>query len=353
VFRRIKPDDISISPFTSHKDFSFTHNSSGSQVYAWKAVSSSVWNYTSQSDYLEFTFPQPTASQGFYKTPTYFWARNRYYNSFSDRTIGPINNFGGSGKYSNLTLHNQLNILSIPSAFYGEKIKPKSVQITDNSMTHVTVTLKDDGFGNLYDNAYSASFAAYQSSSYDSSKLVATGSGGPQLLGGVVGNVFYGDGIVTITDTGSLYKDVLANSGSDGWEIDFKSYVRNVEYEYFVDVPEFKFNKSTNISTTFQRSGSIEVPESGSAYKFFPPGNSPVFTTGQDSGSNNSYGPKSFGATEKVIDAVTGSYFAPYVTQIGLYNDQNQLLALGKLASPLKNEDDLALGIVVRFDVNS
>ena len=45
-------------------------------------------------------------------------------------------------------------------------------------MTHVTVTLKDDGFGNLYDNAYSASFAPYQSSSYDSSKLVATGSGG-------------------------------------------------------------------------------------------------------------------------------------------------------------------------------
>ena len=68
---------------------------------------------------------------------------------------------------------------------------------------------------------------------------------------------------------------------------------------------------------------------------------------------NNSYGPKAFGATEKVIDAVTGSYFAPYVTQIGLYNDQNQLLAYGKLANPIKNDDELALGIVVRFDVNS
>ena len=353
MFRRIPPDDIEITPFKSHKDFSFTNANSGSQVYAFKAVSQSLFNYVSSSDYLEFTFPHPTASQGFYKTPSYFWARNRYYNSFEDRDVGPINNFGGSGKFASLTLHNQLNILSIPSPFYGEKIKPGSVEITDNSPTHKTVTLKDDGFGNLYDNDYSASFANYQSSSYDVTKLTATGSDGPQLLGGVVGNVFYADGIVTITDTGSLYRDVLANSGSNGWEIDYKSTVSNVEYQYFCDLPEFKYNKSTNITTTFERSGSIEVPESGSAYKFFPPGNSPVFTTGQDSGSNNSYGPKAFGATERVIDAVTGSYFAPYVTQIGLYNDQNQLLALGKLASPLKNEDDLALGIVVRFDVNS
>ena len=352
MFRRIPPDDIEITPFQSHKSFSFTNANSGSQVYAFKAVSQSLFNYASGSDFQQYTFPSPTASQGFYKTPSYFWAKNRYYNTFNDRDVGPINNFGGSGQFASLNIHNQVNLLSIPMAYCGEKIKPSSIEITDNSPTHKTITLKDDGFGNLYDSAYSASFAAYQSSSYDSTKLTTTGSGGPQLLGGVVGNVFYSEGIIAVTDTGSLYKDVLANSGSNGWEMDFKSTVTNVEYQYFLDIPEFKYNKSTNITTTFGRSGSIEVPVSGSAYKFFPPGNSPVYTTGQDSGSNNSYGPKRFGATEGVIDAVTGSYFAPYVTQIGLYNDQNQLLAYGKLANPIKNEDDLALGIVIRFDVN-
>ena len=54
MFRRIKPDDIRITPFTSHKDFSFTHNSSGSGVYVLKAVSSSTWNYVSQSDSVSF-----------------------------------------------------------------------------------------------------------------------------------------------------------------------------------------------------------------------------------------------------------------------------------------------------------
>jgi len=352
VFRRIDPKDVSVTPFQSHKAFSFTHVDSGSGVYGYKAVSSSTWNYVSESDAVSFA---PTSSEGttqyYYKRPSYFWARNRYYNSFTDRTIGPFNNFGGSNVYTNLTLHNQLNIISIPSVYYGEKIKPFSINLTDNSPSHLTVTLKDDGFGNLYDHAYSASFAAYQSSSYDSTKLTATGSGGPQLLGGVVGNVFYTDGIIAITDTGSLYKNVGVDSGSNGWELDFQSSVKNLEYEYFLDVPEFKFNKSTNITTTFQRSGSITVPESGSAYKFFPPGNAP--THGLNTKSASSYGERKYTATDKINTFVTHSTFAPYITQIGLYNDQNQLLAVAKLGRAIKNDDELALGFVVKFDVNS
>ena len=357
MFRRIDPKDVSVTPFASHKAFSFTHASSGSGVYGFKAVSSSIYNYVSSSDARIF---EPTASDVqlqdanrvvYHSLPTYYWARNRYYNSFDDRTTGPFNNFGGSNVYTNLTLHNQLNIISIPSLYYGEKIKPFSINLTDNSPSHLTVTLKDDGFGNLYDHAYSASFAAYQSSSYDSTKLTATGSGGPQLLGGVVGNIFYAEGIIAITDTGSLYKDVGSNSGSNGWEVDFQSSVKNVEYEYFLDVPEFKFNKSTNITTTFQRSGSITVPESGSAYKFFPPGNAP--THGLNTKSASSYGERKYTATDKINTFVTHSTFAPYITQIGLYNDQNQLLAVAKLGRAIKNDDELALGFVVKFDVNS
>ena len=351
MFRRIPPEDVTITPFTSHKAFSFTNNDTGSfGVYSYQAVSQSLYNYASSSDAVTFV-SSSNSSYTFFKQPTYWWARNRYYNTFSDRTPGPFNNFGGSNVYTKLDIHGQVNVISIPSTFYGEKIKPGSVELTDNSPTHKTVTLKDDGFGNLYDNDYSASFAAYQSSSYDSTKLADTGSGGPQKLGGVVGNVFYADGIITITDTGSLYSGVGVNSGSDGWELDFQSTVRNVEYEYLCDVPEFKFNKSTNITTTFERSGSIEVPESGSAYKFFPPGNAP--THHLNSRSASSYGERAYGATDKIASFVTHSTFAPYITQIGLYNDQNQLLAVGKLASPIKNDDELALGFVVRFDVNS
>tara|TARA_B100000287_G_scaffold224145_1_gene211518 strand:- start:797 stop:1849 length:1053 start_codon:yes stop_codon:yes gene_type:complete len=350
VFRRIPPDDISITPFTSHKSFSFTNNDTGSfGVYSYQAVSQSLFNYASASDSITFVSSSyPASSYTFFKQPTYWWAKNRYYNTFTDRTPGPFNNFGGSNVYTKLDIHGQVNVISIPSSFYGEKIKPGSVVLTDNSPGHKTLDLRDDGFGNLYDHTYSASFAAYQSSSYDTTKLVHSGS---QIINGVVGNIFYADGIIVITDTGSLYNGVGVNTGSDGWEINLKSSVKNVEYEYLCEVPEFKFNKSTNITTTFERSGSIEVPESGSAYKFFPPGNAPKHNLNSISAS--SYGDKAFSATEKVADFVTGSKFAPYITQIGLYNDQNQLLAYGKLANPIKNDDELALGFVVRFDVNS
>ena len=47
---------------------------------------------------------------------------------------------------------------------------------------------------------------------------------------------------------------------------------------------------------------------------------------------------------------VTGSDFAPYVTKVGLYNDFHELIAIGQLSAPLKNDPELALAVVVRFD---
>ncbi len=46
----------------------------------------------------------------------------------------------------------------------------------------------------------------------------------------------------------------------------------------------------------------------------------------------------------------THSKFEPYVTKVGLYNDDNELLAVGQLARPIKNDDELSLSINVRFD---
>ena len=54
----------------------------------------------------------------------------------------------------------------------------------------------------------------------------------------------------------------------------------------------------------------------------------------------------------ELIGEATHSDFATYVTEIGLYNDNNELLAVGKLAKPIKNEKEMALTFVVRFDTN-
>jgi hypothetical protein len=46
----------------------------------------------------------------------------------------------------------------------------------------------------------------------------------------------------------------------------------------------------------------------------------------------------------------TGSYLAPVITTIGLYDNSNHLLAVGKLGKPIKNLVDWPLNFIIRFD---
>ena len=51
-----------------------------------------------------------------------------------------------------------------------------------------------------------------------------------------------------------------------------------------------------------------------------------------------------------LLPFVTGSDFRPYITSIGLYNDNGELLAIGKLGSPLKKRQDVDVTVDVRLD---
>ena len=89
---------------------------------------------------------------------------------------------------------------------------------------------------------------------------------------------------------------------------------------------------------------SISVaPNSPDAWRVFAPGDNP------DGGSGSVR--TSYNATEFAINHTTHSDFSPYVTTVGLYNDNNDLLAIGKLGRPIKRDKDEAFSIVVRFDV--
>jgi len=49
---------------------------------------------------------------------------------------------------------------------------------------------------------------------------------------------------------------------------------------------------------------------------------------------------------------VSGSDFNPYITTIGLYNDSGQLLAIGKLANPIRKRMDMDTNFMVRLDLD-
>ena len=52
----------------------------------------------------------------------------------------------------------------------------------------------------------------------------------------------------------------------------------------------------------------------------------------------------------KLKGFATSSNFTPYITTIGLYNDFNELLAIAKLANPVKSPSDIDIVFNVQFD---
>jgi len=89
----------------------------------------------------------------------------------------------------------------------------------------------------------------------------------------------------------------------------YKSTITRYEFSSLIHIPADEFNLTTNLSTT----------EDG-------------FT------SYKSY--------------VTGSDFDPYITTIGLYKESAQLLAIGKLAYPVKKRSDVDINILIRMDLD-
>ena len=142
------------------------------------------------------------------------------------------------------------------------------------------------------------------------------------------------------TSTGSNFVNVGTGKGSDGFLLKYKAQVTLNEYSYTCVSGENEFNSTTNITATFERSGSITA-NGDESWKFFPIGDAVT--------KSGSYG-SSFNAATKYEAFVTHSDFAPYVTKIGLYNDFDELLAVGQLSAPIKNDKNLSLGFVVRFD---
>lgn len=123
---------------------------------------------------------------------------------------------------------------------------------------------------------------------------------------GNVGNVIYSQGMIIITDR-SL-QDMVTSSLSMYSTCSFMAETTIYQNEYRCHVSENDFNYTQNPSATKST------------------------TTG-------SY-----------IDAITGSDFRPYATCVGLYNDRNELLIVGKLSTPYPIPPNTDMTFVVRYD---
>ena len=323
MFKRLDPRDINITPFKAYKEFTVTNVDSGSGVYGFRAISSSAYNFDPDTA-TKTTFD----SASFYHIPTWFMINQMYYRD----TQNNYNNFGQNNGKQYRLLQPSASIISVSKDLYGERIKPGSITLSDDSGAS-TLTIKDDKNGNLYDNAFSSSFAQFASGGFADSDITKS-------TGSFVGNVFYEQGVLVFTNTGSRFVNIGTGTGTDGYSLKYKAQVTIREHSYTCVIGENEYNGTLNISATKERSGSISVSGSES-FKLFPPGHATA-----KSGSYKHF----YQAADAYNNFVTHSEFRPYITKVGLYNDFNELIAIGQLSHPVKNDKELSLAINVRFD---
>ena len=191
------------------------------------------------------------------------------------------------------------SVINVSQKIFGSKILPGTLIISSSN-----AYLTDDGNGNLWSG----------------------GTGGTPA-----GNVFYAHGIITITNAGPTFQALLYSTTSS---ISFQNEHIVYENEVRCIVKESDYNLSYN-PTLLKYGGQYVTSISGS---------NSIMT-----GSNNSFTlTGSFDSTVK--DFATSSFFQPYATTIGLYNDENELLMVAKLGKPIVLSSDTDMTFIVRYD---
>jgi len=158
----------------------------------------------------------------------------------------------------------------------------------------------DDGEGNLFSSNLKVGDIIYQHG------MVILTSYGNVITGSLYGTALYGTAIYGTTDEEELDEIIDTNNIT----CSFESTITLYESQYKCTIKENEYNYTQNPTII--------------------------------SGSSNS---------GIVSNFATGSYFSPYVTTVGLYNSNKELLAVGKLSQPLPLSSTTDINIIINLDL--
>ena len=254
-------------------------------------------------------------SYGFNKKVIYASIKSQFYTNSATASI--ITEVGRRKSYASTderVLENEIAVFSIPQSYYGEGIKPGTVVFTNNANVPST-TFTDDSYSNLIDSGSN-----------------------------VAGNIFYDRGLIVLT------RDITSGSGAGNltnFTLNFRSTKTIFENEVFIPVLESEFNYSQNPSAVYedgarlythimQRPGSTKIGDLVTS-SFYDAGIKWVKS------AFNQY------EVSSSLDQ-TGSFLAPMITTIALYDNELNMVAVAKLPQPIKSLPDYPVNFIIRFD---
>ena len=363
MLKQIPKSDINLRPFKAYKN--------------WEVSSSMDWVTTlTAADYsgsTELLTPTELNEKTLYHQlyTMYYRDPNNPFTSYGD--IKPTTSTIDNGKQRLLV--DRARVIAIPQIKYGEQLKPFSINIYDNELSE---TIYDDGHGNLLSNYSAYDFKLIDIETgvflfYDAnnniieSKIITLDiennilfvededtfylltinveEGTISFLGifkkkkfdvPTIGNVFYSHGLIVITkltQLGNLRENTFTNFNGS-----YKSTNTIYENEILLIVDEDEFNVSTNptaLIATNVITGSISTTFEGIKK-----------TTHSDNYQISTFNEYEYSSS---VDP-TGSFIAPYITTIGLYDENMDMVAVAKLATPIKSTPDLPVNFLIRFD---
>lgn len=390
MLKRIPKSDISVRPFKAYKEW--TRTTAGASLlvaqngnYADTQLHSISEGHLSGSTYNRHSL--------------YGQIRATFYNGREDN---PIERFGiKTNTFTIITnakerqISDNALVISLPQSCIGEGIKKKSVSLNDGVITYF-----DDGFGNLkgagadleidtinfdtdilqfVDLTNTINSFQINSLNLESNIVNVIYQGQPYTLVLVKidfennvlevdsipflediinykGNVFYNQGLIVIESTGSFNQST--------YTLNYKSTQTIYEHEYLLIVNEDEFNVSQNPSAVVEIGKETQrfitsdgktmsvVTNPGTKYirkkSILENGNILDYRIGSNVKTSISGGFEHYDLSGSVDS--TGSFLLPFITTIGLYDDNCDLVAVAKLPQPIKSEPDIPVNFIVRFD---
>jgi hypothetical protein len=291
MLKEIPKSDVVVRPFKVYKEWAFTETDKDEVDIKW-GLSGSFGDFdANDTNDIRGVIYRSIEAQ-FYR---------------NSATASIMTEVGKRKSYSSTTernLESEFALFSIPQIYYGEGIKPGSLTLTTGSVTYT-----DDGFSNLIDSASN-----------------------------IKGNILYDRGFVIAT------KDIQSGSSFTDYSLQYRSTKTIYENEIFISVLESEFNASTNptaltdidseLVTAILDDPITNQKYTGSFFNIKSARVNPLFWEYDFSASNDP----------------TGSYLAPYITTIGLYDNEMNMVAVAKLPQPIKSLPDYPLNFIIRFD---
>ena len=405
MLKRIPKSDISIRPFKAYKEWSFSSGSTQIDILQANVSSSNTNTFNNGSGSVSYK-----SLYGQLKSQFYGGNENNPFTRVGAASL----TYNNSDLTKDRFLSGSAKVISIPQSYIGEGIKKGTVRFSDGDKLY-----GDDGYGNLValqgdvlsvgymgiplpgpgpelgylyfvdiaNTVYTASIVdydiqsgiidlTYEGTSYPGLNVITFNlidesnpdNDGTMVIDNVpflseaggtnrIGNVFYNQGIVTITRSSHLFL-----TGS--WELDYKSTQTIYENEYLLIVNEDEFNVSQNpsaISIVNEEKETFQTTDNKTLNIVSNPGVKYIKKlTTLENGNQLDYRYTSSVNSQVLagfehwdfsgsVDS-TGSFLAPFITTIGLYDDNCELVAVAKLPQPIKSDPEIPVNFIIRFD---